>query len=314
MKKIAALFVLLFVAISMNAQSIEGLWNTGKENTIINIKKVNRNYEGIIHDSDNPNAQIGKVLIKDIVKSGDSYTGKIYVIDKREWYNAEFEPKNEKLGITVSSGFGKKKIEWKKASDLPETLQEIKLSGENKLSEEEIKESEENLNLEDVAKIFGESSDLEDFEKRLNDPESKISNLDLNEDGEVDYLKVVEKVEGDTHTVYVQAAVSENINKTVASIVVVKDSNNEVNMKLVGDEVLYGSNYIIVPAYRRVPLVVTWFWGTRYRIWVSPYRFGYYPPYFRPRAVVIRPRHVGKTTVIRTSARPVKKRTVIIRN
>ena len=314
MKNLSTLFALLFGVISMNAQSIEGLWNTGKENTIINIKKVNSNFEGIIDDSDNPNAQIGKVLVKDIVKSGNTYKGKIYVLDKKEWYNAEFEPKNERLLITVSSGFGKKKIEWKKAGDLPETSQEIKLSGENKLSEEEIKESEENLNLEDVAKIFGESSDLEDFEKRLNDPKNKISNLDLNEDGEVDYLKVEEKVEGDTHTVYVQAAVSENNNKTVATIVVVKDNNNEVNVKVVGDEALYGSNYIIVPAYRRVPPVVIWFWGPSYRVWVSPYRFGYYPPYFRPRAVVIRPKPVGKTTVIRTSPRPVRKRTVIIRN
>lgn len=314
MKKISAFFVLLFGAISLNAQSIEGYWNTGKENTIISIKKVNSDYEGTIHSSDNPKAQIGKVLVKDLVKSGDTYIGKIYVIDKMEWYNAEFEPKNEKLDITVSSVLGKKKIEWKKAGDLPETSPEIKLSGENKLSEEEIETSEENLNLEDVAKIFGESSDLEDFEKRLNDTASKISNLDLNKDGEVDYLKVVEKVDGDTHTVYVQAAVSENTNKTVASIVVVKDSNNEVNMKVFGDETLYGSNYVIVPTYRRVPPVVTWFWGLGYRVWVSPYRFGYYPPYFRPRAVIIRTRPAGKTTVIRTGPRPGRKRTVIIRN
>ena len=315
MKVTAVLFMLLFGAISLNAQSIEGFWNTGKENTIINIKKVNSNYEGTIYDSDNSNAQIGKVLVKDIVKNGDTYKGKLFVIDKGEWYNAEFEPKNEKLVITVSSGFGKKEIEWKKAGDLPETSQEIKLSGENTFNEEEIKEAEENLNLEEVAQIFGESSDLEDFEKRLNDPESKISNLDLNGDGEIDYLKVVEKVEGDTRTVYVQATVTENKNRTVASIVVVKDSNNEVNVKVVGDEALYGSNYIIVPAYKRVPTVVTWFWGPRYSVWVSPYKFGYYPTYYHPRAVVVRPRPaVGKTTVIRTSPRPVGKRTVIISN
>ncbi|MBK8490816.1 MAG: hypothetical protein IPL49_07955 [Saprospirales bacterium] len=41
-----------------------------------------------------------------------------------------------------------------------------------------LKRLKENLNIEDVAEIFGESSDLEDFEKRLNDPESMISNLD----------------------------------------------------------------------------------------------------------------------------------------
>ena len=55
----------------------------------------------------------------------------------------------------------------------------------------------DNLDLEAVASIFAEAENLEDFEKRLNDPETRISNLDLNEDGYVDYLRVVEKVEGD---------------------------------------------------------------------------------------------------------------------
>ncbi len=315
MKKLAILLVFLLATISIHAQSIEGLWNTGKENTLISIKKKNNTYEGTIHSSDNSKAEAGKTLVKDVVKNGNIYKGKLYVVDKGEWYNAEFEPKNEKLAITVSNGLGKKEIEWKKAEELPENSQEIKMSVENTFSEEEIKEAEENLDLEEVAEIFGQSNDLEDFEKRLNDPAKKISNLDLNSDGEVDYLKVVEKVEGDKRTIYVQAAVNENTNKTVASIVVVKDKNNEVNVKVVGDEAMYGSNYVIVPAYRRVPVIVSWFWGPRYSVWLSPYRFGYYPPYFRPRGVVVRPRPVvGKTTVIRASPRPVRRRTVIIRN
>ncbi len=173
--------------------------------------------------------------------------------------------------------------------------QEIKMSEENTLSEKEIIEAEENLDLEVVAEIFGESSDLEDFEKRLNNPESEISNLDLNGDGEVDYLRVMEKEEGDKRTIYVQAAVSEATYKNVASLVVVKDKNNEVNVKVVGDEAIYGQNYVIVPVYSRVPPVVTWFWGPSYRIWVSPYRFGYYPRYFRPRVVV--------TPYVRTTTR-----------
>ena len=44
----------------------------------------------------------------------------------------------------------------------------------------------DNLDLEAVASVFGESENLEDFEKRLNDPEAQICNLDLNEDGYVD--------------------------------------------------------------------------------------------------------------------------------
>jgi len=40
---------------------------------------------------------------------------------------------------------------------------------------------------------------LEDFEKKLNNPDTQISNLDLNEDGEVDYLRVIETSKDETH-------------------------------------------------------------------------------------------------------------------
>lgn len=46
-----------------------------------------------------------------------------------------------------------------------------------------------NLDLEVVASVFGDSKDLEDFEKRRNDPEMQILNLDLNNIGEVNYLR-----------------------------------------------------------------------------------------------------------------------------
>ena len=52
-----------------------------------------------------------------------------------------------------------------------------------------------NLDLKAVATVFGESANLEEFEKKLNDYDTQISNLDLNNDGQVDYLRVIEKNE-----------------------------------------------------------------------------------------------------------------------
>ena len=48
-------------------------------------------------------------------------------------------------------------------------------------------EISDNLDLRAIASIFGDSRDLEDFENRLNDPKTQISNLDLNNDNQVDY-------------------------------------------------------------------------------------------------------------------------------
>src|SRR4051812_40763402 len=63
----------------------------------------------------------------------------------------------------------------------------------------------DNLDLRAVASIFGDSKNLDDFERRLNDPQAQISNLDLNGDNRVDYLRVIETVEGNTHLIVIQS-------------------------------------------------------------------------------------------------------------
>ncbi|UTW66602.1 hypothetical protein KFE94_00390 [bacterium SCSIO 12643] len=140
----------------------------------------------------------------------------------------------------------------------------------------------DNLDLEAVASVFGESKDLEDFEKRLNDPETQISNLDLNEDGEVDYLRVVENSEKETHLITIQAVLGKDTFQDVATIDVEKDDKGETQVQVVGDVYMYGSNYIIEPVYVSPPVIYVWFWGPYYNPWRSPYYWGYYPPYYRP--------------------------------
>src|SRR6187551_1594598 len=63
----------------------------------------------------------------------------------------------------------------------------------------------DNLDLTAVSSIFGESQNLNDFERRLNDPKLQISNLDLNNDNQVDYLRVIESVENNTHIIIIQS-------------------------------------------------------------------------------------------------------------
>ena len=50
----------------------------------------------------------------------------------------------------------------------------------------------DNLDLKAVGIIFGKAKNLEEFEQMINDWRNPISNLDLNYDGEVDYLRVLE--------------------------------------------------------------------------------------------------------------------------
>ena len=87
-------------------------------------------------------------------------------------------------------------------------------------------EISDNLDLRAVADIFGDSKNIQDFERRLNDPKLQISNLDLNNDDEVDYLRVIETVEKRTHVIIIQAVLEQDIYQDIATIDVEKDKYN----------------------------------------------------------------------------------------
>lgn len=138
----------------------------------------------------------------------------------------------------------------------------------------------DNLDLRAVASIFGESANLEDFERRLNDPKNQISNLDLNNDGNVDYLRVIESVEGGTHLVVIQSVLEKDVYQDVATVEVEKDSNNQVQVQVVGNVYMYGPDYIYEPVYIQQPIIYSSFWVGSYHPYYSPYYYNYYPTYY----------------------------------
>ena len=138
----------------------------------------------------------------------------------------------------------------------------------------------DNLDLKAVASVFGDASNLEDFERRLNDPKSQISNLDLNNDNQGDYLRVVESVEGRAHIVVIQAVLEKDVFQDVATVEIEKDSNNKVQIQVVGDVYMYGSNYIYEPIYVHTPVIYTTFWVNQYRPYCSSWYWNYYPSYY----------------------------------
>ncbi len=182
--------------------------------------------------------------------------------------------------------------------------------------EEKLNLPGDNLNLYAVMKLFQESKTLEEFERSLNAEDSKINNLDLNNDDQIDYIKVVDYVNGKDHTIVLQDPVNDKENQDVAVFTVQKDANNNVQIQLIGDEALYGKDYIIEPNYadggsvnetpnpgytgntRNVngerivetrttyvevgtwPLISFLFMPS-YIAWHSPWYWGYYPSYWR---------------------------------
>src|SRR6478735_8482180 len=103
------------------------------------------------------------------------------------------------------------------------------------------------LDLYAVLNLFQKSKTIEAFEKSLNEEKTGINNLDLDLDKKVDFIKVVTKQNGTSFQFILQDAVSEKETQDVAVILVDKDKDGKVTMQIVGDEALYGKNYVVEP-------------------------------------------------------------------
>lgn len=167
----------------------------------------------------------------------------------------------------------------------------------------------DNLNLFAVMNLFQNSTTLEAFERELNSPESMTNNLDLNNDNQVDYILVFDYPEDNTHTIVLRVALNQDEFQDVAVFTVQKYNNGSVVIQLVGDEALYGPNYIVEPVYAETPNpgytgkrnqgssqvvvettyfevadwpLIVYIYTPMYSPWHSMWSWGYYPTYWSP--------------------------------
>lgn len=105
----------------------------------------------------------------------------------------------------------------------------------------------DNLNLAAVLDIFQKSPTLEGFEASLNSDTSRVNNLDLNNDGKVDYIKVYDKADGNLHTIVLQVDINDQESQDVA-VIFVEKKGNDISIQMVGDEDLYGKDYVLEPS------------------------------------------------------------------
>lgn len=176
----------------------------------------------------------------------------------------------------------------------------------------------DHFSLEGALDVFKSAESLEDFESAINKQDKNINNLDLNEDGEIDYIRVEDNHDGDVHAIVLQAVLSKDEVQDIAVIEIEKNGDESATLQIVGDELLYGEEHFVEPFdevaesngkggpnadYTMTRIVVNvWFWpsvryvyGPRYRVYRSPYYWGYYPRVWRPwRPLTWRSYHVNR--------------------
>jgi hypothetical protein len=165
----------------------------------------------------------------------------------------------------------------------------------------------DNLDLYAVLDLFQKSKTIEGFEKSLNDEKERINNLDLDLDKKVDFIKVVTKKKDSSYTFILQVDISKTETQDVAVILLDKGKNKKFSLQIVGDEDLYGKDYVVepkgnssvtanpgyvgadpvvvnVPATTTVVVesapIVQYVYSPAYVPYAPPYYYGYYPPYF----------------------------------
>lgn len=165
----------------------------------------------------------------------------------------------------------------------------------------------DNLNLYAVLDVFQKSKTLEEFERVINSRDSNINNLDLNNDNIVDYIEVVSYKEGNSYSIVLRVAINRYEYQDVAVIDVNKNSSGRINIQIIGDEELYGKNYIVEPYYSETrnpgyagneniiinnydngilyadywPIIIH-LYSPAFRLYISPWRWGFYPSYWSP--------------------------------
>jgi hypothetical protein len=149
------------------------------------------------------------------------------------------------------------------------------------------------FSLEGALELFKKAQSPEEFERLLNSPNSKVNNLDLNGDGEIDYIRVIDRNEGNVHAFILQAVLSNRESQDVAVIELEKLANGKAVLQIIGDEDVYGIETIIEPTSEvrtyagtttSRAVVNVWAWPSvqyvyspYYEVWVSPWHW-----FFRP--------------------------------
>lgn len=170
----------------------------------------------------------------------------------------------------------------------------------------------DNFSLHGALEMFKKAGSPEEFEKLINSTDNHVNNLDLNGDGNVDYIRVIEKMEKGDHVFVLQDPVSEKENQDIAVIELEKNGDESAMLQIIGDEDIYGEKVIVEPngggenddngnrgngpAYSQIKnennaaiIVNVWLWPCvrfvyrpAYVVWVSPWYWHTYPLWWHP--------------------------------
>jgi len=156
---------------------------------------------------------------------------------------------------------------------------------------------QDGLDLQALGALLERANNAEDFEYLLNS-EQGINNLDLNDDGYVDYISVREFDDryDDERGFSLFSMFGDNLIQEIATIFFDRNGYDDGNyypgsrVLIRGNDYLYGDNYYYETNWneREIPFI-DWVFSDRDDYYRSPYYYQNYPSYYEPYQIVETP-------------------------
>lgn len=162
----------------------------------------------------------------------------------------------------------------------------------------------DNFSLQGAMELFKKAKSPEAFETALNNEKNSVNNLDLNDDGQTDYIKVKDIGEKNSRVFVLQVDVNAKETQDVAVITIEKTDEKTATIQIKGAEELYGEDKLYEPLEEKTKggkggpdavmetyfvYVNVWFWpcvqyvyAPTYVYWYSPWYWNYYPTWWSP--------------------------------
>jgi hypothetical protein len=129
-----------------------------------------------------------------------------------------------------------------------------------------------------LAQLVKTSTDPQTLEKGINDPNNHINNLDLDKDGNIDYLKVEEN---GPNRLKVVDDVSDADSVTVARIKIDPDSTNHTaDLNVTGNPQYAGDNNYYHSSFSFTDFLLLSYLMRPHPYYMPMYHYGYYPSYY----------------------------------
>ncbi len=136
------------------------------------------------------------------------------------------------------------------------------------------------LDLQAVTEIVKQSKNAAEIEQKLNAPGS-VNNLDLDGDGNVDYIHVTEYGKGNMRGFSLTVMDSTGADQEIATIEIERGYDS-ANVIVAGDPAFYGPGVYYTGVWVPADIMLWGYLWHPHRFYYSPYPYGYYPSYYHP--------------------------------